>query len=262
MELTFSASSRWRAGASAEATDDSAQAWLYKLLVALLAEKLARHADVCAVPPLRPGPVYDRAALWREFKFVLNQVCRIVGTSDAANRMLDEWRDISASLTEPPRPASFGFAVLWLRRRRGSRSSVWTPPCQRTTTTISPASTSTTTTSQTKQRTIRFFNCGTLRGAARSSPGPLPAPWSRQRKASLRRARRHVLDLRERTGTRFQRVSSPSATMRFAGSTASYWRRPGPLRSATRRDRDAGVRRLVQRRATERDAPNHPRWQQ
>ena len=86
--------------------DASAQAWLYgKLLVALLVEKVVRHArtvspgDTMSRPDRTPSP-------WRDFKFALNQVTRAIEPAYSLRRMVAEWHEISASLAEPPRRRS------------------------------------------------------------------------------------------------------------------------------------------------------------
>ena len=83
--------------------DDSAKAWLYgKLLVALLVEKLIRHASANS-----PGDTSWRRqrppSAWRDFRFVLGQVTRTIEPALPLARMVHQWHAISRALAEPPR---------------------------------------------------------------------------------------------------------------------------------------------------------------
>ena len=86
--------------------DESAKAWLYgKLLVALLVEKVVRHAQ--AISPRDAASRKKRIrSPWRNFKFALNQVTRAIEPAFTLGQMIEQWDKVSASLTEPPRERS------------------------------------------------------------------------------------------------------------------------------------------------------------
>jgi len=83
--------------------DESAKAWLYgKLLVALLMEKLIRHAT--AVSPWGPAWRQSRPhSPWRDFRFMLNQLTRTIEPQLPLARVITEWNQIFRALAEPPR---------------------------------------------------------------------------------------------------------------------------------------------------------------
>ena len=75
--------------------NDDRQAWLCgKLLVALLVEKLIRHA--LGISPSGYDLVAPRShSAWRDFQFVLHQVKRAIEPAIPPGRVLSEWHEIS-----------------------------------------------------------------------------------------------------------------------------------------------------------------------
>ncbi|MCY4160030.1 MAG: transposase [Bacteroidetes bacterium] len=79
--------------------DENSQAWLYgKLMVALLTEKMVRHARTFS-----PGDTRWKRSEWNDFKFVQNQILRTIEPYYSLNEMIENRGTISKSLIEPPR---------------------------------------------------------------------------------------------------------------------------------------------------------------
>ena len=97
--------------------DDSARAWLYgKLLVALLAEKLIRHARESLKNSYRDSGIYGNPLISRSSKrfkqgameffsgsFMLDQAARAIAPRFPLAQASGEWDALSTALAEPPR---------------------------------------------------------------------------------------------------------------------------------------------------------------
>ncbi|MDE0103103.1 MAG: IS4 family transposase [Bryobacterales bacterium] len=89
--------------------DDSAKAWLYaKLLVALLVEKLISHATA-ATPESTDWQCRRPHSTWREFEFMLNEVCRAIEpnlslsqTLAGRNSIFEDSQSLKRSATRQP----------------------------------------------------------------------------------------------------------------------------------------------------------------